>query len=138
MRDKRQCCLKNPHVQQRTTTKGRCCDTRLCAGICCATRDGAVSSDGNVPNGNWNPDNRQLKFNRNDADNRNPNGGFRLSVKVLSLNFCVYSANLRWHRLSRPGWTDTAEPANSHFIELLHSVTAQEEMSLRQQFLFVR
>ena len=43
-------------------------------------RDGAGSSVGNVPNANWNANNRQLKFDRND-DGANSKNGFRLSVR---------------------------------------------------------
>lgn len=40
-----------------------------------------VSSDGNVPNANFDPDNRQLKFDRDNAANPNPKDGFRLSMR---------------------------------------------------------
>lgn len=41
-----------------------------------------VSPGGVVPGGYWDPDNRQMKFGRSDADNQNPGYGFRLSVRV--------------------------------------------------------
>jgi hypothetical protein len=54
----------------------------VCWEISCSSETETVS-DGNVPNGNFNPDNRQLKFNRNNADNANSQNGFRLSMGVM-------------------------------------------------------
>lgn len=36
-----------------------------------------------APNGNWNPDNGQVRLNRDDADNRNDNLGVRLPMRGL-------------------------------------------------------
>lgn|GEM_PF-5030468 len=44
-----------------------------------------IKSDGNVPNSNWNRDNRQLNLNRNDPDNRNSNNGAASGVKIYAL-----------------------------------------------------
>lgn len=46
-----------------------------------APLEAELLADDNVPNGNWNPDNRQLKLDRNNADNPNSNSGFRLSMR---------------------------------------------------------
>ncbi|PIQ92396.1 MAG: hypothetical protein COV70_00690 [Parcubacteria group bacterium CG11_big_fil_rev_8_21_14_0_20_39_22] len=47
------------------------------------------SPDGKVANGNWNPDNRKVDFNRNDAVYENADYGFReeISRKGASSSF---------------------------------------------------
>lgn len=105
-------------------------------GSAAPARDGAVSYDGNVPNGNFNPDNRQLKFNRNDADNRNPKGGFRLSVRSL-FDFRIHAAGLNGNRWARSRWPRTREPANGHAAQLLDAVAPGKEKGFGQQFFFI-
>ena len=49
-------------------------------------------SSGNVAYGNWNPNNSKVKFNWNNADNRNPNMGARLEISAQQpryAGFCV-------------------------------------------------
>ena len=36
-----------------------------------------------VANGNWNPDNRKVRFNWNNAGNENPNSGARLEISQI-------------------------------------------------------
>ena len=73
-----------PHVQYKTNGKNRSCDFGGGAGCIAYYRDGPVSSDDNVPNAYFNPDNRQVRFNRDNPDNRNARSGFRLSMRVIS------------------------------------------------------
>ena len=44
-------------------------------------------SDGNVANGNWNPDNRKVRFNWNNPDNRNSNNGARVEISRRESSF---------------------------------------------------
>lgn len=49
-----------------------------------------------VANGNWNPDNRKVKFDWNNSDNHNPNMGARLEIsrKELLIEFLLrYKSN---------------------------------------------
>ena len=52
-----------------------------------------IMSSGNVPNVNWNRDNRQLNVNANDPDNRNDNIGTRPTVR---------DAYLLWQAFNQP------------------------------------
>ena len=42
-------------------------------------------SDSKVAYGNWNPDNRKVRFNWNNSDNRNSNMGARLEISRKEL-----------------------------------------------------
>ena len=44
--------------------------------------DGSRNLDGNVPDANWNPDNRKVNVNWNDLDNSNQSGGVRREVSA--------------------------------------------------------
>jgi hypothetical protein len=61
-------------------TKREAAALRLVFGISSASSR-RLSADGTIPNGNFWPDNAQLKLVRNNADNANPNGGFRLEMR---------------------------------------------------------
>lgn len=56
-------------------------------------KSGSRDTDGNVPNVNWNPDNRTVNVNWNGLDDSNRNGGVRRAVSTRKsryrAGFCV-------------------------------------------------
>lgn len=44
--------------------------------------EGSRNADGNVPNVNWNPDNRKVNVNWYDLDDSHPDGGVRREVST--------------------------------------------------------
>ena len=98
----------------------------------CSSEAGPLSSDGDVPNAdlNLNPDNRQVKFDRDDALNQNSKSGFRLEVRA--------GANLQWrNRLAGPRRAHASEPADGHALEFLHAIAPGEKVMFWQEFFLV-